>query len=190
MNNAKISWITRTALLIAIVVVAQFLGSYIPGSQILIGPIKLSQLITGSLVNLTLVVAAAFTGLGSGITVGIVSSVLATLIGVNLPLPQMIPVVAIGNAIIVAVAWAFFRMADKKGNSSLLKVIGIVVAAAAKTAFLWVAVVAIVIPVFQPAAKIASLISLNFTWPQMITGVIGGLIALSVVPPLKKAIRK
>ena len=71
------------------------MGSYMPGSQILIGPIKLSQLITGSLVNLTLVVAAAFTGLGSGITVGVVSSVLATLIGVNLPLPQMNRIVKI-----------------------------------------------------------------------------------------------
>lgn len=188
MNSSKIKWITRTALLIALIFVAQILGNYMPGSQILIGPIRLSQLITGSLVNLTLIIAAGVTGLGSGITAGIVSSLLASIIGTALPLPQMIPVVALGNAVIVAVAWLIFQKGNGK-SGTVVRILGVLAGAAAKTAVLWASVSLIIVPLFQPAEKVVALITLNFSWPQMITATIGGLIAIAILPVLKKAIK-
>ena len=44
-------WITRTALGVALVVVAQLLGKVIPAGAVIAGPFSVTQLVTGSLVN-------------------------------------------------------------------------------------------------------------------------------------------
>ena len=44
-------WVTRTALGVALVVVAQLLGKVIPAGAVIAGPFSVTQLVTGSLVN-------------------------------------------------------------------------------------------------------------------------------------------
>lgn len=189
MRNGKIKWMVRTAFFIALVILVQLLSNMLPIAQLMLGPVKLSQLVTGSLVNLVLIVAAALLGIGSGVTVGILSALLASLFGIQLPLPQMLPLVAIGNATIVAVAWAFFHMGKKIGGKTRLFVEsgGILLAAAAKCAVLWAGVHFIIVPLVQPAGKLAAVLTLNFSWPQLITGIIGGAVALALLPVLRKA---
>ena len=53
-SDAAVHWITRTALGVALVVVAQLLGKVIPAGAAIAGPFSVTQLVTGSLVNCVL----------------------------------------------------------------------------------------------------------------------------------------
>ena len=88
--------ITRPALLLALCVVVQQFKN-------------LSQFITGPLVNLILMVAAMAVGLGSGLCIAVLSPILAFLIAPSALMqlmPQLIALVAAGNAVLVVCAWA------------------------------------------------------------------------------------
>ncbi len=184
-------WITRTAVLLALVLVAQFVGKLVPAGAVIAGPFSVSQLITGSLVNLMLAIAAGVVGLGSGVTVGVLSAILATLLGVGPIFPQITPLIALGNAILVAVLWGTFRAADRlRGGAELaVRLGGVVLAAAVKCAFLWLTVPWMLglIPEVKPQQ--AQMLTIMFSWPQAVTALIGGLLGLVVIPPLKKALK-
>ena len=66
----QIRWITETAVLLALLICLQWLGSQIPEQTI-------KQLVTGTLVNTVLAVAVLMVGYGSGITLGLISPILA-----------------------------------------------------------------------------------------------------------------
>ena len=78
-NPAK--WIAVTAMGVALVVVAQFLGSRIPSIATIFGPFSVQQLITGTLVNCILLVFTARAGIASGAVIGVLSSLLAAFFG-------------------------------------------------------------------------------------------------------------
>ena len=99
-SDAAVHWITRTALGVALVVVAQLLGKVIPAGAAIAGPFSVTQLVTGSLVNCVLFVFTATTGIWSGVAIGILSSVLATLVGIGPAVPAVTPVIACGNAVL------------------------------------------------------------------------------------------
>lgn len=188
MNSQKQTlWITRTGLLLALVLAAQFLGKLIPGGAALLGPLSLTQLVTGSLVNLLLVLAAAVTGTLSGVVIGVLSALLATLLGVGPPFPQISPVIAVANALLVLFAGLFFRLGQKRGGRALTAC-GLVLAAAVKCAFLWLTVpfALSLIPEIKEAQLKA--LSLMFSWPQFVTAVAGSLLALLVLPSLRRAL--
>ena len=98
-NPAK--WIAVTAMGVALVVVAQFLGSRIPSIATIFGPFSVQQLITGTLVNCILLVFTARAGIASGAVIGVLSSLLAAFFGIS----QVVvtPMVAIGNALLCVV---------------------------------------------------------------------------------------
>jgi hypothetical protein len=183
-NEKRIQWVVQAAMLIALLVVVQLLTFAVPKSVPLVG-----QLFTGTLVNLVLIVGAGAVGFSGAAVAAVLSPVLAFLFGQML-FPQMIPVVAIGNLVIVVVTWAFFAAVRKNGKSPL-NVAGIAVGAVAKTAVLWAAASLFIVPLFFSAnPKVGKNISLMFSWPQLITAVIGGLVALAVIPPVRTALKK
>ncbi len=189
MTHKSTLWIVRTALMLALLVVAQFAGKLIPAGAAVLGPMSLTQLITGSLVNLVLIVTAATVGAWSGITVGVLSSVLALILGIQAQ-PIITPAVALGNVVIVLVVWIFFTLAEKNNQKplGLFGILGVVVGAAAKTGFLWLAVPALLklIPEMKP--KQAETLTLMFSYPQLATALIGGLLALLIIPTVKRAL--
>ena len=86
MNTAsRILWITRTSVFIALLVILQV--STAPLGNILI---------TGSVVNLLLIVSVLSCGFSSGIAVSLLSPLLAKLIGIG-PLWSLIPFIILGN---------------------------------------------------------------------------------------------
>lgn len=177
MRNKQLIWVTQTALLIALITLFQL----IPVSN---------QFITGSLVNLVLIVGAGFTGFASAGTAAALSPILAALFG-KVPLPQMIPVIIIGNLIIVGVTYLFFTKSLKEqGKSVLYDITGVILGAALKCAFLWIATLLVVVPLFSKSLKVSKMLSAAFTWPQLITALIGGFLALLVLPALRKAFTK
>lgn len=181
-NKKTITWVAEAGLLIALLVVVQLLTFVVPKSVPLV-----SQLFTGTLVNLVLIVGAASVGFSATAIAAVLSPVLAILFG-QLLFPQVAPVVAVGNLVIVAVIWVFFKPgANKpKGSGLVLNIAGIAVGAVAKTAVLWAAVSWLIIPLFFVGnPKVGKNLALMFSWPQLITALIGGIIALLVLPPVR-----
>ena len=84
----KTIWITKTAVLIALLVVLQWVTK------------PLGQLVTGSCVNAVLAIAALLAGMASGLTVALASPVFAFLFGIA-PNLITVPVIMAGNAAFV-----------------------------------------------------------------------------------------
>ena len=180
--NKKIRWITETAIMLALLVTLQALTK------------PAGQLVTGSCVNTVLAVAALVGGLGSGLTIALISPVLAFLLGIA---PQILTVPAImaGNSIFVVL---LSLLADKSGKNIAKQVIAWIAAAVAKFAVLYAIVVGLICGVLSESllasgalkAPMLKALPATFSWPQLITALIGGAVALIIVPVLRKALHK
>ena len=180
--NKKIRWITETGIMLALLVTLQALTK------------PLGQLVTGSCVNTILAVSALVGGLGCGLTVAVISPILAFLLGIA---PQILTVPAImaGNAVFVLLLSV---LADKSGKNLVKQGIAWVVSAAAKFVTLYVIVVKIICGVMASSLLASGTLKepmlkalpATFSWPQLFTALIGGAIALLIVPVLKKALHR
>ena len=178
----KIRWITETGIMLALLVTLQALTK------------PLGQLVTGSCVNTILAVSALVGGLGCGLTVAVISPILAFLLGIA---PQILTVPAImaGNTVFVIL---LSLLADKTGKNLVKQIIAWVAAAAAKFVTLYVIVVKIICGVMASSLLAAGTLKepmlkalpATFSWPQLFTALIGGAIALLIVPVLKKALHR
>jgi hypothetical protein len=186
MRNKKVLWITQTAMLIALVVLAQLLSKVIP--PVVVGPFKLSQIVTGSLVNLVLIIGAFLPGMASAGTAALISPILAAFFGI-IPgnLPQMVPVVMAGNLVIVFIIWLCYRASNGLGKRSatVLNIAGIVAGALLKALAMWAATEKIIVPVLHIAPKLEKILVATVSLPQFVTALIGGAIALLIMPAMK-----
>ena len=176
-EKGKVLWITRTAVFIALLVVLQTATAPIGNT-----------LVTGSIVNLLLTVSVMACGLASGLSVAVVSPIMAKLIGIG-PFWSLIPFVIAGNATLVSL-WHFIGN-RKTGRKNTAWITALICAAAAKFLVLYIGIVRIAVPVFlglpeQQAAVISSMFSI----PQLVTAIIGGMMAIALLPTIKKAIGK
>ncbi len=165
--------ITRTAILIALLVALQYATA------------SLGQFVTGSCVNLVLAVAALFAGLWSGVIVAVVSPFFAFLLGIGPKLIAIVPFIALGNLVYVLV----LALLGKKFDKLPKNLISVAAAAVCKFLTLFLVVVKLVLPSLGLAEKQVAMMSTMFSWPQLVTAAIGGVLALLVVPALKKAFK-
>ena len=180
--NKKIRWITETAIMLALLVTLQALTK------------PMGQLVTGSCVNAVLAISALVGGLASGITVAVISPVLAFLLGIA---PQIltVPAIMVGNTVYVVL---LSLLADVTGKNLVKQAIAWAVSAAAKFACLYVIVTKLICGVMAPGLLAAGTLKepmlkalpATFSWPQLITALIGGAVALAIVPVLKKALKR
>ena len=171
----KIRRITETAVMLALLVALQAATK------------PLGQLVTGSFVNAILAISALVGGLGCGLTVALCSPVLAFLLGIA---PQIltVPAIMIGNCIYVIL---LHLLSGKK-------LLALPVAAFAKFAALYLIVTKVICGVLAQSLLAAGtlkqpmlqVLTATFSWPQLITALIGGGAALLMVPILRKALRK
>ena len=179
--NKKIRWITETAIMLALLVTLQALTK------------GFGQLVTGSFVNAVLAVSVLLGGLGCGVTVALVSPVLAYLLGIA-PMILTVPAIMVGNAVYVVL----LHLIAGKRTGILPRVIAWIVAAAAKFAALYGIVVGLICGVLSESllaagtmkAPMLKALPVTFSWPQLITALIGGAVALLIVPVLRKALHK
>ena len=180
--SKKIRWITETAVMLALLVCLQALTK------------PMGQLVTGSCVNTVLAVAALVGGLNCGLVVALCSPVLAYLLGIA---PQIltVPAIMVGNTVfVVLLSW----LADKTGKNLVRQVIAWVAAAAAKFAALYAIVVGLICGVLSEGLLAAGTLKppmlqalpKTFSLPQLFTALIGGAVALLIVPVLRKALKK
>lgn len=174
-NKNRILWITRTAILIALLIVLQAATAPLGNA-----------LVTGSIVNMMLIISVMTCGLMTGLSVAVASPVLAKFFGIG-PLWSIIPFIAVGN-IILMVLWHIIGN-RRFGKKLLPYIVALVVAAIGKFLALYLGIVQIALPVFlNLPEKQAAIIANMFSVSQLITASIGGVLAIAILPTLRKAI--
>lgn len=173
--NKNIRRLTETAVMLALLLALQVLTK------------PMGQLVTGSFVNAVLAVTVLMTGLWSGVIVALVSPVAAYLLGIA---PQIltVPAIMVGNTVFVVLLHC---LAGRRLLSWL-------VAAVSKFAVLYAVVVWLICGVFSERllasgtlkTPMLSVLTATFSWPQLITALIGGGVALLMVPALRKALKR
>ena len=141
-----------------------------------------------------LAVSVLLAGLSSGITVAVISPVLAYFLGIA---PQIltVPAIMVGNCVYVLLLY-FIAGTDSK--KVYRQIIAWITAAAAKFASLYAIVVWLICGALSKSLLAAGvmkppmlkMLPATFSWPQLFTALIGGAVALFMVPLLRKALRK
>ena len=173
--NPKIVRITETAAMTALLIALQAVTR------------SAGQYVTGSCVNAVLALTVLLAGLWSGVVVAALSPFFAFLLGIGPQLPQIVPAIAVGNLVFVVVLWALIR---RKGAPPMRQVPAWLAAALGKFAALYLIVVQLlcrVLPLKQPQIDTFTVM---FSYPQLVTALIGGGLALVLVPVLRKALKR
>ena len=181
MNSTKNTLrITFTGLFLAIAIVAQLLGTYLGGAG------NIGQIITGSIINMCLILSGCIVGIYSGLSIAVLSPMLAFLFGL-MKLPFAIPVVMIGNIVYVIISVLIFKMIQKKDmnllSSNLILFFVFAFSACIKALIMWSSAKYVLVMF----TKVPPMLIASFSFPQIITGTIGGVLALFLIPVLKKS---
>ena len=168
----KTLWIAETAVMIALLVALQWATK------------PLGQFVTGSCVNLVLGVSTLVGGAWCGAVVAIASPFCAFLVGVGPAKLVIVPFIAVGNLVLVLLLH-FIAGGKPLGLRSYLAVAA---AAVCKFAVLFLLVTKVAIPSLQLPEAAAATMSASFSWPQLVTAAIGGLIAVTISPVMDTAI--
>ena len=171
----KTLWIAETAVMIALLVALQGLTK------------PAGQFVTGSCVNLILGVSTLVGGLWCGLTVALLSPFFAFLFGIGPALIQIVPAIAVGNIVLVLVLWLICRKAKKL---SPLSYGGAVAASVCKFAVLYALVVLLLLPLLGLPEKQVAMMSAMFSWPQLVTALIGSFLAVTISPAIRKALHR
>ena len=172
----KSIWIAETAVCLALLIALQFVTK------------SLGQFVTGSCVNLVLAIAALVGGVWSGVVVAVISPFCAYLLGIGPAFFPMVPCVSLGNAV-YAVLFGLLVGKYLQEKKTFAAYGSMVLAALAKFAVLYLVLVRLVAPAIVPAAKLST-VTAAFTWPQLITAAIGGVLACLIAPVILRALGK
>ena len=172
-TRKKILWITQTGVMLALLVVLQGVTK------------PLGQFVTGSCVNGVLAVAVLTAGIWSGLTIALISPFVAFLFGIGPQLIAIVPAIAVGNAVFVVLIWLLGR-----SGKLPMQVTSVIVGACAKALALYLIVVQLLCRVLPLKPQQVTTFSQMFSWPQLVTALIGGAVALAIYRILKTALKK
>lgn len=148
-----------------------------------IGFRQFAQPLVGPLVNMVLILTVIYVGVPSGVLVGALTPLVAMILGI-MGLPVLVPVIAVGNSLLVVM----FETVNKwLGKFSWHMYAAFVVAAIFKFIFLYTAVRSLV-PLVMP--KVPAPILAAFGVSQLYTALIGGFMAIMIYLVLPKQLRK
>jgi hypothetical protein len=155
--NKRLGLLTKASILFALAIVLQLL--------------KLGQLVTGIGINTVLITAVVTCGLPWAAAIGFMTPVLAVLLGIQPPATVVLVPFIIAANIVYAVLFHFVR-----GYNDY---VGVITAAFAKFILLYAAANIII-------TKLPPLVKLAFSFPQLLTASVGGILAVIIVTRLKK----
>lgn len=165
----KTNKLTRSAMLLALTLVFQ------------IGFRQFAQPLVGPLVNMMLLLSTMIVGIPMAIVIGCLTPIIAFLSGIMGVLP-LVPMIAVANTIYIVV----FGLIIKKKEGILYEAIALALGAGAKFLFLFIAVRTL-LPLF--IAQVKPPVIAAFSFPQLWTALIGGLLALVIIKLLPKSIQ-
>lgn len=166
----KTLWITKTAMLLALLIVLQAITR------------GFSQLVTGSCVNAILALSALMVGISGGIIIAVISPFMAFVLGIGPQLLPIVPAIAAGNVVFVVALWA---LTHNHRNEKKWHLLAWCVSAVCKFLTLYVIVVQLLCHMLPLKEAQIAVFSTMFSWPQLITALIGGAVALLVAPKLR-----
>jgi len=180
MQMSGVLRLTMTAIFIALLIAVQAAAA------------PLGQFVVGPLVNLILIVSVMTCGFVPGLTAAVLSNVFAKLLGIG-PLWMIVPFVMAGNAALVLVwhAVGSLTFGGYQGKAKqIARAAALVLGAACKFAVLYIGVARIAVPLLLrlPEPQ-ASVVSNMFSLPQLFTALMGGALAMAVLPAVER-IRK
>lgn len=183
----NVLWVTETAVMLALLVTLQAITK------------PMGQLVTGSCVNAVLAITVLLAGMSSGITVALISPVCAYLFGIAPNFVTVLPIM-LGNVCFVVL---LRLIAGSSHKPVWRQPVALVAAAVVKFGVLYLLVVKVICGIASGALlgkKLGDVVVLAppmlemlpamFTWPQLFTALIGGAVALMIVPVLRKALHK
>lgn len=165
--------LVRGGLFLAIAIVFQLIGRSYP---------QVSQVFVGPAVNAVLLLTASICGLWIGIGIGVLTPILAWVLG-QLPAPfgPFIPFIIVGNVIFIILYYNFSKV-NKFGQ-----IIGVITGAIFKFLFLYLCATKVIVFLkLITNAKIVSKLSVAMGFLQLVTALIGGLVAIVLLIILKK----
>lgn len=169
MQQTKILTINRKK----VFTLAQFTALVVVATTV---PLFNQQAITGSVVNATLFVSVALLGVQNAILVGLIPSLVALSTGLLPPiLAPMIPFIMVGNTILIMVFGYL-----KERNFWL----GVITASVLKFLFLF-STSSIVINLLLKK-EVATKVAMMMSWPQLLTALVGGLLAFVFLKGIRK----
>ncbi len=180
--HQKILWITETAILLALLVTLQYFTK------------PLGQLVTGSCVNAVLAVAVLVGGLSSGLVIALVSPILALWLDIA-PQVLVVPAIMAGNTVYVL---ALHFIAGSQGKKLFHAIAAWAAAAVSKFAVLYALVAWVLCGLLSPVLlergvmkpPMLTVLPATFGVMQLFTALIGGGVALLIVPLIRKALHK
>ena len=176
--NKHVLWVTRSAAFIALLIVTQALTASFG-----------NQFITGSAVNLILIIATMTCGTWTGLAVAVISPFGAFLLGIGPAQLPIIPFQMAGNAAITLI-WGYLGNLKLK-NVYVSRLIAMIAGAVGKFLVLYFGVVKIAVPfLLNVPEERAAVISSLFSFPQLVTASIGGAIAVVILPVIMKAVKR
>lgn len=167
--------LVTTAIILAICIISQFFKN-------------MSVYITGPIINACLVICVLTCGLLCGIILSVITPVTSFFITgspIIAAVPAIMPCIMIGNAILVICI--HFITKKKSGDVSLI--ISMAVGCIAKALFMGISIALIILPNMLPEKMLPKLpvFQTTFSVTQLITAVIGCVIAYIIWIPLKKS---
>jgi len=172
MSNVDTKHIVKTSMLLAVAIVIQLLGRSFP---------QINQFLVGPLINAILILATFICGIKWGVLTGLLTPVLAWLVG-QLPPPMapFIPFIIIGNLVYVV---AFGVLSKHKYGNYL----GLLVGSFIKYLFLSFSVTKVVYLLnIDIPKKVLEKLAIMMSTPQLITAIVGGIFALVLISLLSR----
>ena len=188
--HQKIRKLTYTGLLLALLICLQWAGSQIPSPLI-------KQLITGTMVNCILAVTVLLVGRSSALAIALLSPVFAFLLGIAPQIITVLPIMA-GNALYILILGFLLGTNPQPLWRSFL---ALGLAALAKFIVLYLLVVVLICDLAAPSLLgqkvgdyvllgpkmlLANALPLMFSWPQLVTALSGGSLAILIAPTMRK----
>lgn len=170
--DKNVNKLVKSGLLLAIAIVFQLIGKTFP---------QISQFLVGPVVNSILILTTMICGLWYGIGIGVLTPLLAWLLG-QLPAPfgPFIPFIMVGNAIFIIL---FYLFKNRKNGEA----IGIVLGAFFKFLFLFFSATTVVkVLKFIINVQILNKLALAMGVLQLVTAIAGGILALILITILRK----
>ena len=169
--------LAQTALLLALCIASQFFKN-------------LSVYITGPIVNTIIIIAVLSVGLFSGIIISVIAPVTAFLITASpiiAAIPAIMPVIMIGNCILAIFVWLF----DSKIHFKLSLPVGMIIGSVVKSVFMAVLIINVLFSMFGDALndKQLAMGRTTFSTVQLVTALIGSVLAYLIWIPLKKYLK-
>lgn len=177
----NILWLTETAVMLAVLITIQTITK------------PMGQIVTGTGVNAVLGITTMVCGVASGAVVALVSPVAAFLLGIA---PQIltVPAIMMGNLVLVLVlGWK-----RKSSQHMWVDYLRCVCGAVAKFSVLYFLVVQVICHLaadyFMQSGTLkppmVSVLTTTFAWPQLITALLGSVLATWIAPVLRRVLHK